>query len=346
MSSPSAPARIATLAIASLVVGCGRAEMTTADAESDGPLRVVATTGMVADLVAAVGGDRVSVETLVPPGADPHLYKPVTDDVRRLRSADVVAVSGLGLEGQMGDILLNLEEKGRPVIDVTAGLDRESLISVTEAGRDAAVDPHVWNSPAMWKACLGHVKERLTEIVPDAAEEFEANAAAYAAELDALSTYCDEAIATVPESARKLVTAHDAFSYFCRDYGFEVLSVQGVTTESEAGLGDIKEVVSRIVETDIRAVFVESTIPERAVEALIEGAAAKDHEVTLGGTLYSDSVGQAGTYEASYLGMIDHNVTTIAAALGGEVPAGGRLGKLSEPASGPNVTADAALAAN
>lgn len=317
-------------AISAAAVGCGTAPSTGGgDASgSGGPLKVVATTGMVADLLAAVGGDRVEVTTMVPQGADPHLYKPVTDDVRMLRAADVVAVSGLGLEGQMGEILLSLEEKGTTVISVGEALPEGELLMVVEEGHDGAVDPHVWTSPAFWSGCVDAVVETLSADDPDGADTFKANGEAYAAEIAALDAFMKEAIATLPESARKLVTAHDAFSYFARDYGVEVAAVQGITTESEAGLADIKALVDLIVDSDIKAVFIESTISPRTIEALIEGAAARGHEVALGGELYADAVGPPGTYEGTYLGMMDHNVTTIVGALGGEVPEGGRLGKL------------------
>ena len=193
---------------------------------------------------------------------------------------------------------------------------------------DGRFDPHVWMAPELWAQVVSGIAEILTEVRPEAADAFTANATAYLAELEALNGYAAESLASIPDSARVLLTAHDAFKYFGEAFEFDVLGIQGISTESEAGLVRIRELVDVLVDRDIRAVFVESSVSDRNVRALMEGAAARGHAVTIGGELFSDAMGPAGTYEGTYLGMFDHNVTTITRALGGAAPDTGRLGLL------------------
>ncbi len=291
-----------------------------------GVLDVVATTGMIADGVRRVGGDAVTVRALMGPGVDPHGYRQTRSDIVAMTRADLTLWHGLFLEAQMERFF---EELGgqRRVVAVAEALDKSRLLEHADyAGR---YDPHVWMAPDIWTDVVAEIARALTEARPDMAEEFAANAAAYREELAALSTYAGEAVAMVPEETRVLVTAHDAFSYFGRAYGFEVIGIQGISTNSEAGLNRISELVDVLVDRKIGAVFVETSVSDRNMRALIEGAAARGHEVVIGGSLYSDAMGQEGTYEGTYIGMIDHNVTTIARALGADVSPGGMTGRLS-----------------
>ena len=225
----------------------------------------------------------------------------------------------------MEDFFADLSKK-RSVVAVAEALPKDRLLGHEDY--EGRYDPHVWMDPKAWTGVVAEVTRALSAAQPDAAQTFEANAAAFTAEIDMLAEFADAALAKVPPQSRVLVTAHDAFNYFGAAYGFDVIGIQGISTESEAGLNRISTLVDELVERDIRAVFVETSVSDRNMRALIEGAAAQSHEVTIGGSLYSDAMGEAGTYEGTYLGMIDHNVTTIARALGADVDAGGMAGKL------------------
>lgn len=289
-------------------------------------LSVVATTGMIADAARQIGGEHVDVRGLMGPGVDPHAYRQTRTDIVAMTRADLVLWHGLFLEAQMEDFFHDLGKK-RNVVAVAEGLDK-SLLRGHDDYADK-YDPHVWMNPGLWSGVVEEVRDALIETQPENAEVFTANAAVHLADLERLVTYAQDAMATVPESARVLVTAHDAFGYFGEAYGMDVLGVQGISTQSEAGLNRVGELVDLLVERKISAVFVESSVSDRSMRALIEGAAAKGHKVSVGGELFSDAMGHDGTYEGTYLGMLDHNVTVIAGALGGEVPGRGMDGKLS-----------------
>lgn len=315
------------LLLAAVVAVAGCSSGPADKAENSGKPRIVATTGMVADLVRQVAGERVEVEQIMGAGVDPHLYKPTRDDVQAILSADAVFYSGLMLEGKMGDTLVKVG-RSRPVFAVTELID-ESKLHESE-GAEGHPDPHVWMDVAAWSECVGAVSKAMAEVLPERATEFEENAARHREELLALDAYAREAIATVPEASRVLITSHDAFKYFGRAYGIEVLGVQGISTESEAGLRRINELVALLVERKVPAVFVESSVSPKNIQALVDGAAANGHEVKIGGELFSDAMGQAGTYEGTYVGMLDHNATTVARALGGTAPECGHGGKLAD----------------
>ncbi|ROQ21201.1 manganese/zinc/iron transport system substrate-binding protein [Marinimicrobium koreense] len=288
-------------------------------------LQVVATTGMVADVVREVGGDHVRVEGLMGPGVDPHLYRQTRRDITALSRADAVFWNGLYLEAQLEEFLERLAQR-RPVFAVAEGVPERLRLSDEEYRNQS--DPHVWMDPGRWRYGVEAVRSALVELRPEQKAYFDQRAESYLSELETLNDYARQVLGSVPEGKRVLVTAHDAFGYFGDAYGFEVLGIQGFSTESEAGLSRIEALVDLLVEREIGAIFVESSVSDRNVRALIEGAAARGHSVRIGGELYSDAMGPAGTYEGTWLGMIDHNVSTIARALGGEVPSGGRLGKL------------------
>ena len=297
-----------------------------ADTPAPGRYSIVATVGMVADAARAIAGDRAEVVALVGSGVDPHLYKPTRSDVRRLMDADVIFASGLLLEGRMTDTLDRAAASGKVVRAVAESLSEDALLP--SADYPGQHDPHLWMDPAVWRRAIEVVAETLIAFDPDGASHYRASAAAYAESLAELDAYAERVLATVPTERRVLVTAHDAFNYFGRRYGFEVVGIQGLSTESEAGVQDIERLVDLLVSRRLGAVFVESTVSARNVQALIAGARARGQEVALGGTLYSDAMGDPGTYEGTYVGMIDHNVTTIARALGGSAPERGLHGRL------------------
>ena len=290
-------------------------------------LEVVATVSMIGDAVRSVGGERVDVRTLMGEGVDPHLYRQTQADVAAMARADAVFWNGLYLEAQLDEFLGRLAEH-KPVYALGENVPVEKRIA--SATYQDRFDPHIWMDPRHWRYVVEAARDALTELDPEGADIYAANAARKLEQLENLDAYSRETLATVPEESRLLITAHDAFGYFGRAYDFQVLGIQGLSTESEAGLRQIDRLVWLLVEHDIGAVFVESSVSERNVRALIEGAAARGHEVTIGGKLYSDAMGPAGTYQGTYLGMIDSNVTTITRALGGTAPEGGMADRLGE----------------
>lgn len=309
--------------LATSLLGCRAASESS---DSPGKPRVVATTGMVADMVRGVAGDAVVVTQIMGPGVDPHLYKATRDDVATILGADAVFYSGLLLEGKMTDTFVKVG-RSRPVYAVTELIDESKLL--TPGGAEGHPDPHVWMDVAAWSAGIPVVRDALTELLPDKAAEFAASADAYQAELTRLDAHARAKIATIPPEARVLVTSHDAFNYFGRAYGLEVLGVQGLSTESEAGLQRVNELVALLVGRKVAAVFVESSVSPKNIRALVDGAASHGHKVGIGGELFSDAMGAAGTTEGTYVGMIDHNVTTVVRALGGDADACGFTGKLA-----------------
>lgn len=315
---------LAALVLAACLWATGSITPHTAKAET--PLSVVATTGMIADAVREVGGPLVTVKALMGPGVDPHAYRQTRTDIVALAQADLVLWHGLYLEAQMEDFLRALAER-QHVVAVAEDLPHNLLIGHDDY--DDKFDPHVWMNPELWSQVVRTVRDALIGARPESADTFRANAEAHMAELTGLAEYTTRILSSVPAESRVLLTAHDAFNYFGAAYGFEVLGIQGISTEGEAGLQRMAELVDLLVDRNIAAVFVESSVSDRNIRALIEGAAAKGHTVEIGGELFSDAMGPSGSYEGTYLGMIDHNTTTIARALGGEAPEKGMSGDLS-----------------
>ncbi|MEM1071935.1 MAG: zinc ABC transporter substrate-binding protein [Planctomycetota bacterium] len=318
-------------AAALLLLVPGLTGLAAADQDAERPT-VVATVGMLADVAQQIAGDRVEVVGLIAPGIDPHLYRATRADTIQLRQADLILTNGFRLEGKLDEPLGRARDSGTPVIAVAEAILRRApsetaSVTTEESGER---DPHVWMDPTLWRIGVDVIRDALTELDPAGQDVFATNADAYSQTLESLIDYAESAIATVPSEARVLVTAHDAFGYFGARFGFEVVGIQGLSTESEAGLRDIERLVSRLVGQRIPAVFVESTVSDRHVRALIAGARSQNHEVRIGGELFSDALGDAGTYEGTYVGMIDHNLTTITRALGGEAPADGFQGRLSD----------------
>ncbi len=298
------------LFILCLAFACGPAPAP--EEGSSGVARVVTTTGMIADAAARIAGDLATVEALMGPGVDPHLFKASEGDVRRLAEADLILYNGLHLEGKMADILVKLA-RSRPVVAVSEAVPADALREPPElAGQ---YDPHLWFDVSLWAQTISPMVEALTEILPEHRAAFEARGEAWRQELDELDAWVESQIAAIPEARRVMVTAHDAFGYFGDRYGIEVVGLQGISTLAEAGLQDMDRVVDLVVEREIPAIFVESSVPRRAIEAVREACLAKDHEVTIGGELFSDALGARGTPEGTYPGMVRHNVETVVGAL-------------------------------
>ncbi|HXT59919.1 MAG TPA: zinc ABC transporter substrate-binding protein [Pirellulales bacterium] len=274
------------------------------------PIRVTATTGMVADLAKHIGGEHVAVTQLMGEGIDPHLYKASPGDVSQLNGADMIFYSGLHLEGKMGDVLARQASK-KPAVAVAEGIAKQRLLEVALG----VYDPHVWFDVALWSETLASVEAALENFDPPHAAEYRRRAADYRAELAELDAECRKRISEIPREHRVLVTAHDAFHYFGRAYGVEVKAIQGISTQAEAGIKKINELVDFIAARKIKAVFVETSVNERNIEALVEGCQAQGHAVTIGGQLFSDAMGRPGTPEGTYPGMVRHNVEAIAKAL-------------------------------
>lgn len=303
---------IIALFIVSIVdVGCRSIQP--ANEADKGVKKIVATTTMIADLTRVIGGEHVDVEGLMGPGIDPHLYKASAGDVTKMQDADMVIFNGLHLEGKMGEIFERLGSQNKKVIKISDSLN-ESHFLVSDD--DASVhDPHIWFSVPIWIESAEIVKEGLMDLDPEHKEVFLANYEAYLEELENLDNYIRNRVKELPVEQRILITAHDAFKYFGHEYGFRVMGLQGISTASEAGTGDIKELVDFIVANEIKAVFVESSVPRKNIEALQEAVAAKGFIVEIGGELYSDSLGTAGTEAASYIGTCMSNIDTIVDAL-------------------------------
>ncbi len=318
-------AMIAILCLA----GCSESAQTTAsdpDTQST-PYRITTTTGMITDITKRVAGEHAQVTGLINSGVDPHLFQPTRDDIQRLTQSDIVFYTGLNLEGKMISTFERVANSGAVVVAVTQGLDEAALLA--PEGYAGSHDPHVWMDPVAWCSAVDVVARTLSEHDPSHAQQYNENARALIEEINELHTRAQAAISTIPETKRVLVTAHDAFGYFGARYGFEVVGIQGISTESEAGVRDIERIVSLLVDQQIGAVFVETTVSDRNIKALIAGAESKGHEVKIGGSLYSDAMGTEGTYEGTYVGMIDHNITQIVRALGGEAPERGFFDRLA-----------------
>ena len=286
-------------------------------------LRITATTGMIADIARHLAPEGTEVTALMGAGMDPHGYRPTRSDILALSRADVILWHGLHLEAQFIEVMADLSRQRRVAALADAIPADRRLGDPAYADRP---DPHVWFDPTLWSL----VAQEGARVLAEAGFDTDAALRAYLADAQAIDAYARQVLATVPEPSRILVTAHDAFSYFGRAYGWQVEGIQGISTDSEAGLARIAELVDLLVARGIKAVFVESSVSDRTIRALIEGAAAQGHEVVIGGELYSDAMGPDGSYEGTWLGMLDHNITTIARALGGEAPPRGMSGLLAE----------------
>ncbi|MGP9042041.1 metal ABC transporter solute-binding protein, Zn/Mn family [Cytobacillus kochii] len=275
-------------------------------------LKVTTTIAQIADGIEHIGGEHVEVNSLMGPGTDPHLYKATQSDISLLQDTDLIMYNGLHLEGKMLEVLEKMGEK-TTVVAVGDSLEPSNLLA--DKDNQNAVDPHIWFDIDLWIEALTTAKDALIEVDPENKDDYEANAEAYFTELRELKAYATEQIHLIPEEKRVLVTAHDAFNYFGNAYDMEVMGLQGLSTDAEYGLGDVQHLVNTIADREINAVFVESSISERSINAVIEGAKEKGHTVSIGGELYSDAMGEEGTELGTYVGMYKHNVDTIVQSL-------------------------------
>lgn len=276
-------------------------------------VRAVATIGMVGDLVKQVGGERVEVKQLMGPGVDPHLYKPTSKDAAELGRADVIFYSGLMLEGRMGDLFARLGRMGKPVYPVTESVPRGRLLEPEEF--EGHYDPHVWFDVGLWAMTIPTIVEGLVAVDPEGRETYESNAKALQKRMDELDDFCRNLAAGLPEERRILVTSHDAYNYFGRAYGFQVVGLQGVSTVSEAGLADMAGMVDFLKGRGVKAIFVETSVNPAAIQRV-----AEDAGVRIGGELFSDAMGNPGEMHegfdvGTYDGMVRANMTTIVNAL-------------------------------
>ncbi|MDR0787218.1 MAG: zinc ABC transporter substrate-binding protein [Gemmatimonadota bacterium] len=303
------------ITLATALAACGGAESTPADIASR-PVRAVATTSIVADLVSRVGGPRVQLTTLMGPGVDPHLYRASEGDVRRMAEADIVFYTGHHLEGRMSRVLEVMgTTSSTPTVAVAEGIPPDQLLS--PPAFQGAVDPHIWMDVSLWRSALHQVEDALISLDPSSAEGYRARAEAFDIQLQTLDSYVRERVATLSPDRRVLITAHDAFNYFGRAYGFEVRGLQGISTIAEAGAGDVRELATLVADHHIPALFVETSVSPRNIEAVRAAVRARGFEVRIGGNLYSDALGGVGSGADSYEGMIRHNVDTIVDALEG-----------------------------
>lgn len=289
------------------IVSCGEKK------EDNGKLQVVTTTTMITDLVENIGGDLVDVNGLMGSGIDPHLYKASQGDVRKLDNADVIFYNGLHLEGKLVEVFEKMNEQGKTTIAISDGVDQQTLIGSEFFASN--YDPHIWFDLSYWNDITAYVTKRLSELDPKNAAAFEINRDAYLEKLKTLKIELAATVETLPQEKRILVTAHDAFNYFGRTFDFEVVGLQGISTATEAGVKDVQRITQFIIDNKIKAVFIESSVPRRTVEALQAAVNAQDHDVKIGGELFSDALGSAGTVEGTYIGMYKHNVSTIVNAL-------------------------------
>lgn len=283
------------------------------------PIDVVATVGMVADVVREVGGDCVDVTLLMGPGIDPHLYRASASDVARLSAAELIVYNGFNLEGQLGAVFARLGARAATLALAEAIATRVGGDALLDGDDDFAgqADPHLWGDAALWARGAHAVAERLSELRPECAADLAERADAYAASLEALHDWASASLATLPADQRTLITSHDAFEYFGAAYGLDVSGIEGISTESEASIADIRETADLVIETGVRAIFIETTISPRTIEAVQAAVRDRGGDVAIGGALYGDAMGDMGTPEGTYIGMLRANVVTITTALGG-----------------------------
>lgn len=303
---------IVTLVLIVLVLTVASISGCTSTATDSDKYTVVATTTMLADMARVIGGDLVEVEALMGPGIDPHLYNASAGDVDKMTRADLVVYNGLHLEGKMTEVFENLVRTDLIVVEIVSGIGEGKLVTDDATG---VHDPHIWFDVLLWKEAAYNLYDGLVAMDPNNKETYEVNYNTFLDELVELDEYVKEQVASVPEQSRVLITAHDAFAYFGNAYGFEVMGLQGISTESEAGTGDVTALANYIVKNEIKAIFVESSVPRKNIEALQEAVAAQGFNVEIGGELFSDSLGTEGTDAETYIGTVRHNIDTIVGAL-------------------------------
>jgi manganese/zinc/iron transport system substrate-binding protein len=295
------------LVVSTALIGCKK------DVPKNDNLNVVTTTSMITDLVKNIGGKHINIQGLMGSGVDPHLYKASEGDVSKLVNADVIFYNGLHLEGKLVDVFEKMGSATKTPIALADELDKTTLIGSDYFASN--YDPHVWFNIEYFKQFAKKVTQILSEKNPKNTVNFIENERQYLAKLDTLENNMRAIIKDLPVEKRILVTAHDAFNYFGKNYGFEVVGLQGLSTATEAGVKDVQKLAAFIIEKKVKAIFVESSVPKRTIEALEAAVKSKGHDVEIGGTLFSDALGNAGTLEGTYIGMFEYNVNTIVNAL-------------------------------
>ena len=299
--------KLITIITLLLIIACKN------NTESSGKPNVVTTTSMITDLVKNIAGNAINLQGLMGSGVDPHLYKASEGDVSKLANADLIFYNGLHLEGKLVEVFEKMESQNITTKAIAEVIDKSTLI-----GSDyfqSNYDPHIWFNVTYWKQAAEFVTSKLSALIPEQKALFNTNLESYIAKLNALENELKTKIEELPQDKRILVTAHDAFNYFGKAFGFEVVGLQGLSTATEAGVQDVQKLAAFIIEKEIKAVFVESSVPKRTIEALQAAVTSKGHDVTIGGTLYSDALGNTGTIEGTYIGMFKYNVNTIVNAL-------------------------------
>ncbi len=299
------------LAISISLIGCGEQSRKDVDF-SQRKINIITTTGMIADAVENIGGERVNVTALMGPGVDPHLYKASAGDVDKMSNTDAIFYNGLHLEGAMTEVFEKMKSRVKTYA-VADGINHEKLIIPENA--KGTHDPHIWFDVSIWMDVTGYIRDKLIELDPQHQDIYSANTDLYLDDLNKLHGYAKIQSESVPEKQRILITAHDAFKYFGQAYGFDVRGLQGISTASEAGTADVQQLASFIANNKIPAVFVESSVPKRNIEAVQAAVKAKGFKVAIGGELFSDAMGSAGAPEGTYIGMVRHNVDTITKSL-------------------------------
>jgi len=279
--------------------------------QNNGKPNIVTTTTMITDLVKNIGGENINLQGLMGSGVDPHLYKASEGDVTKLSNADIIFYNGLHLEGKLVEVFEKM--KNKKTIAISDALDKKTLIGSDYFASN--YDPHIWFDVDYWKQATEFVVKTLSEAYPEQKSAFEDNGTKYIKQLKILKHNLEAKIDTLPKEERILVTAHDAFNYFGKAFDFEVVGLQGLSTATEAGVQDVQKLAAYIIKNNVKAVFIESSVPKRTIEALQAAVKSKNHNVTIGGTLYSDALGNAGSIEGTYIGMFEHNVNTIVNAL-------------------------------
>ncbi len=275
--------------------------------------KVVVTTSIIYDTVLNIAGGAVELTAIMPPGVDPHIYTPTKSDLLSIARADLVIYNGLYLEGKMSEVFLKLEERGRNVVSIASFIDKSNFIEPKNF--PGQYDPHIWMDPNIWLLSFEGIANKLGELVESKRAFFIESANNYRRKVEALSEEVEKKISTIPEKQRVLITSHDAFEYYGRRFGIETIGIQGISTVTEAGVGDIKRIVNIIIERNLKAIFFETTVPKRYVVSVIERVGAMGHSLKIGGELLSDSLAPKGKQGDTYIGMIRYNTDTIVNAL-------------------------------
>ena len=300
--------RLIAIILVSLLLSCNQKQQT-----NTGKLNVVTTTTMITDMITAIGGEHINVAGLMGSGVDPHLYKASEGDVSKLSRADVIFYNGLHLEGKLEDIFEKMKHSNKETVALSNSLSKDKLIASENFASN--YDPHIWFQIDYWIECTKYATKELSRIDAENKMNYEVNSKSYVEKLQLLKKENIALVQTLAQKKRVLITAHDAFNYFGKAYGFEVVGLQGLSTATEAGVQDVQNLANFIIQKNVKAIFVESSVPKRTIEALQASVKAKNHNVEIGGELFSDALGSAGTAEASYIGMYKHNISTIVNAL-------------------------------